>query len=255
MIRRAVIVGSPGSGAPGDRFLPGVQLDLASYESFLRSDNGGAWEASEITVLHKPTRSDVLAALAVARAARPEYSVTIFSGHGWHRNKSSEIFIRADEPPLLAVQDFCVGLGKELSIFDACQGLAPEQRKMAEDHREHVGAGRPPDPYRAACRALYDSQIRFGPDMRAIMWACSVEENALEIGQGGLFTVSVLGHARDWAHSVRSVNQFRATTSMYLDLGDAFAPAKKAVLEATLRRQTPELWDPKSRYGFPFAVA
>ena len=49
MKRRAIIIGNMGiEGSERSRYIEGVQDDLVNFFKFIHSDNGGAWNRSEI---------------------------------------------------------------------------------------------------------------------------------------------------------------------------------------------------------------
>ena len=77
MKRKAILIES--SDVIGERELPGARVDITNWENFLKSDLGGAWQYSEIVILHKPTSIDVQAHL---EAGKDHYCFVAFSGHG-----------------------------------------------------------------------------------------------------------------------------------------------------------------------------
>lgn len=52
--RKALIIGSP------DKKIPGVNIDTANMNSFLKSAIGGAWKESEIINLTNPSKNIVI---------------------------------------------------------------------------------------------------------------------------------------------------------------------------------------------------
>jgi len=77
MKRKAILIES--SNVPGENDLPGARIDIENWVTFLKSDLGGAWSGSEITVLRKPFSKEVKEALDAASDA---YCFVAFSGHG-----------------------------------------------------------------------------------------------------------------------------------------------------------------------------
>jgi hypothetical protein len=249
MIRRkAIIVGAPREVGGGAAILAGVSKDVHLYRNFLLSEHGGAWNSGEIRILDEPSKKDLLQELASAGAAA-DYTVTIFSGHGGHIDKNSEIFINQWES-IRSIQDFRTGAAKELAICDTCRTIEG-LRKLAEDK---AGLGRAPDPYRDSCRSAFDQAVIQAPASRDIMWACSVGETASDTGDGGLFSKSLIDHALQWA---RGAKQAQLTTRQILNVPNAFAYAKTEVQRHDVpgHTQTPEIATQRGLHYLPFAVA
>lgn len=77
MKRKAILIES--SNVVGENDLPGARVDIENWVTFLRSDLGGAWSGTEITILRKPFSKEVKEALD---AASDGYCFVAFSGHG-----------------------------------------------------------------------------------------------------------------------------------------------------------------------------
>lgn len=78
MKRCAILIQAPLSGA---NYLKGVAVDIACWRKHLKTLSGGAWLDEEIVLLKNPTKSSLLNALTLAKFA--DYSIVIFSGHGF----------------------------------------------------------------------------------------------------------------------------------------------------------------------------
>src|SRR5579863_3094297 len=91
MIRKALLIGCPGDKLDEDN-LPGVNVDLNKFYSFLRSYTGGAWEHEEITLLWNPTEKKVLNEVKVNNNV--DYSITYFSGHGGYTNEQTYLHFK-----------------------------------------------------------------------------------------------------------------------------------------------------------------
>ena len=77
MKRKAILIES--SNVSGYSDLPGARVDVQNWINFLKSDLGGAWEASEIVPMSKPASTDVEKELKVDSDC---YCFVAFSGHG-----------------------------------------------------------------------------------------------------------------------------------------------------------------------------
>jgi hypothetical protein len=81
MNRRALIIANPGErGREG--YCDGVNKDVDNYQAFLTSPVGGLWREHEIVVLRQPSRAMTM--IEVGRQKGVDYSLTVFSGHGYH---------------------------------------------------------------------------------------------------------------------------------------------------------------------------
>jgi caspase domain-containing protein len=251
--RKAIIVGAPREFGGGTTTLAGVPKDVQRYRDFLLSNHGGAWASDEIVVLYEPSRVALLKELALA-GSTAHYTLTIFSGHGGHSDKYSELCINQWES-IRSIEDFHTGASRQLTICDTCRAIEP-MRKLAEDKKGTATFGAVPDVYRSQCRMKFDEAIGATPAFREIMWACSVGETAADTDDGGLFSTSLISHALQWARETKQTHLYDANREC-LDVPNAFAWAKAEVERYNLpgSTQTPELRTHRGGYKLPFAVA
>lgn len=78
MKRYAILIQAPLNGAD---YLKGVAVDIACWRKHLKTLFGGAWLDEEIILLKNPSKSVLSNALTMAKFA--DYSIVIFSGHGF----------------------------------------------------------------------------------------------------------------------------------------------------------------------------
>ena len=245
MKRKALIIGNPGeTGA--QNYCQGVNRDLDNYPAFLKQPLGGAWEASEITVLLRPTVSQVRTALADVKAA--EYGVVIFAGHAYadvRRNTILELR-RSEEMNSLELR---AGAPKQTLILDCCRKLAQEQvlKRLVEAMEKKAAVLN-----RADCRKYYDIQIDRCPTGIAVMWGCAVGETAGDdASNGGYYSTGLLEGASEWARSSNTDPQKNVERWSVVQAHDA---AATYVRQRSGGRQTPVLEKPRSDPYFPFAI-
>ena len=75
MKRRALLIGNSNG-------LAGVKLDIANYFKFLKSDFGGRWIDSEISIRMNPFKKDLLTSIQDLKSEKPDFAFVVFSGHG-----------------------------------------------------------------------------------------------------------------------------------------------------------------------------
>src|SRR6185503_7563070 len=120
MIRKALIIGSPGNRGTDD-YLPGVVSDLTNYRAFLQSPEGGAWDDGEIKTLLEPKRDDL--ALGILLIQRANFGMIIFSGHGRHSSVENTTILRISDGLEYKERDL-IGLAKkEILILDCCRKM------------------------------------------------------------------------------------------------------------------------------------
>jgi hypothetical protein len=247
MRRAAVIVGSPGHPIHAAPLLVGIQADVTSYEQFFLSDHGGAWERSEIYQFWHPRRDNLVAFLD---SLDVDYSITVFCGHGWRQEKAPVILVAPDEP--IWVRRFHTPAPRQLTIIDACQVDERSDYVLEKAAgRVALGTGQAPDPYRASCRAVYDSVVAGVGEQRTVMYGCNIGQTAGENPSGGYFSQSLVRLADEWGHANQA---WGSTVTKTLDVRQVFSIAAKEVMRDHFP-QSPQLESGRSSGAFPFAVA
>jgi hypothetical protein len=236
--RKAIVVGSPGSG---ESQLQGVQADVNGYAAFLGSDAGGAWDPGEITVLVNPPRMVLESALA----AVVDYSATIFAGHGECRSGVDGIWINDKE--FFPVHAFATRARRQVTIVDSCRAVTVERFDQMESLRKMSDSTR--SGYRATCRSLFDRDLSRAEEGRSIMWSCSLGQAAGESAKGGYFSQELLNSSKLWAAS-----RSRSPASSVLSIPEAFSLANELV-KAKYYPQEPSLENGRRLRSFPFSVA
>lgn len=159
MKRRAILIFN--DGGPSN-YLPGVKVDKANYLKFLKSDEGGAWENSEIKVYDNDCNKELLIAYinAFRLTEKTEYWLIIFSGHGY-TNDNGETMLELSPGRECSVNEIkkATEYSRRLLIADSCRVVIrtitdslKRERKLFSDFSAGIS-------YRARCRALYEAQL------------------------------------------------------------------------------------------------
>jgi hypothetical protein len=247
--RAAVIIGSPGHAIEAPPLLVGVQADITSYGRFFLSDEGGAWEPTEVHQAFHPSVQELRRFLA---SLHVQYSITVFCGHGFRSDGKAAIQINPREA--MWVADFRTQAQRQLTIIDACQ-MEEQPERLTEDsfgHEVGAGLGRPPDLYRPTCRALYDASIESVGAQRTIMYGCNIGQTAGENPEGGYFSQTLLGICVDWAARQRAESP--VLPSYVKTVRDVFNATASTVTQNYYPQQ-PMLESGRSPQAFPFLVA
>jgi hypothetical protein len=244
--RRALIIGNPGeTGA--QNYCEGVNHDLRNYSAFLVQPLGGAWETSEISVLLRPTVSQVKNALGEVKSG--DYAIVIFAGHGHYSEARRSTILELRRGKEIDSMELRTGPSKQTLVLDCCRKIAQEQvqKRLVEamDRKALVLN-------RGDCRKYYDIQIERCPTGIAVMWGCSVGETAGDDPQnGGYYSSGLLECAIDWAKN-SSVNP--STSVARLSIVESHDTAVASVRQRTGGRQNPSMEKPRSEPYFPFAI-
>lgn len=249
MIRRALIIGVP--NAVGEDPLPGAEIDIATWENFLLTDNAGAWEPSEITTLRNPTRQQVVSAITTLRST--DYSLITFSGHGCHllpsKGAGFDSLVLGDGSTISEV-DLNPGNGKTMLIFDACRHVVPVPGALVKKAFDAAAFAERSESYRLKCRLIFDVNIRAATSGTCTLRACSLNESADEDAQnGGFFTFALSDTAVSWARQ-----RLASRTPGLLTVKDSFDLATAWVVRRD-PNQHPIAQLGRRTVHFPFSVA
>lgn len=243
--RRAILIGCAGDPYDDDH-LPGVRVDLRAYRRLLLSDEGGAWDDSEIVMLNNPKWGR--AAVDLLGGEAYDYTLVSFAGHGGfdpYRNVTQVLFADGQAVDLGMLR---TGSARELIITDSCRTLPeglPERRIKVGAHFGYEPNGR----RRMSCRMAYDAAILRAETGTSFMLACSVGEGADETADGGgEFTQSLVGACEAWAGRADP----NRPAAQILDVLEGFRRARE-ILVMNRVRQTPVLRGRRQRH-FPLAV-
>jgi hypothetical protein len=239
MIRKAVIIASPlKRGQPG--FLPGVEMDVYNYKSFLTSPVGGSWLPSEIQVLWNPTKIKIAQVMADTLAT---YVFTAYSGHGGTDKKTGKDFLRINDKEAVWVNHLTAQSIRQLAIIDACSAFV--------DSGISGFAGPEPIEFNSSltptqARKIFDHQISSTPHGWTVVYSSSPGQSSIDAPEGGLFSQSLLRSAGLWGdkfepHSILPIPAAYKHSFNYL----------KKVFKAV---QTPRIKHSVANLKLPFAV-
>ncbi len=242
MSRRAVIFGYPGE-PDQQNYCPGVELDIENYHQFLLSPNGGWWNEEEIEVLGiGPSLTSVRT--AVEKLKTVDYGFVIFSGHGYYVKSRDTTVLEVRKNVELDAVELNTGSPKQTLLLDCCRVLIREVT-LAEQFAKSAAAASIVNGVR--CRQEYDRRIGSCPKGRVVMYACNIDETAVDTGRGGRYSLSVLSGARDWART-------NSSNPGILSVVEAHALAYREVVRRSGGSQTPQIEKPRSEPYYPFAV-
>ena len=239
MTRRALIVAA--GGINGLAALPGTVLDAQRIRAHLLSDEGGAWEPSEVETFSR------LQLQPAAQQHRYHYDFILFyfAGHGSMGENGTNYLYMSEGPPQ-ALENIVWTAPRQLVILDACRVLDLDEGAVRKADSTFGGLFKGADAgYRARCRRVFDDAVTMAGLGQTVLFGCAPHQTAGEIpGRGGRFTQALVDGADAWTN--------------------ASGPGPR-VLEATAalglaaRRINPTVQNPMASPGrrlhdFPFAV-
>jgi hypothetical protein len=241
MDRRALLIES--SKLKGHDDLPGARTDVVSYARFLKSDFGGAWEDSEITVLSHPRRADLERYKKLAKYY--DYSLVTFSGHGHHvkgkQIDETRLCINNDEE--ISVYDLNSQGSYSLVIADACRKVtyvdAEKQARAFEMALNEAEARLRPN--RARCRDLFYKVLGAAEKGPIYFYSCNLDEAASDVPS---FSSKLVEAGEAWAENKKEG---------VLASNDAFRAAATAITGRNAQ-QNPQSNAGRRSNHFPFAV-
>ena len=195
MRRRALILHYAGDVT---NYLTGVSADIENIKNFLRSNYGGAWEDSEITVTPNNSSVNDLKCYFNESVESTYYYLIFYTGHGSYiEGKGSIYWLNNQEYINDAWLQNCIGKkAAAMLISDSCQvieklqeGGILEQRSFSVETLKSV---------REECRVLYNETLRKLPSGMFVT-ASSVspgEEAAEDSKLGGYYIHSLLQAAK-----------------------------------------------------------
>jgi hypothetical protein len=225
-----------------------VEKDGPLYSSYLQSPLGGAWTASEIGMLKNPSPAQVQAAVRALGLA--DYSMVVFSGHGYYSANKGSTIIELTPGVEIDSLDLSQGTTKRTVILDCCRVVIKEL--VLEQMMRKSLAKADSIPNVEAARFYYDKQISDCPSGLVKLFACSINETAGDDSQlGGVYSHSLVSGAEEWA---KEGGKNTSTSYYILDVSDAHDRAAVRVVRLSGGTQNPTIQKPRSGPYFPFAV-
>jgi hypothetical protein len=179
MKRKAVLIGNT-SG------LQGVKTDIAHFNTFLKSDRGGAWYNHEIETLENVQKSALLKKIDTLRKENFDYVVVLFSGHGGQlRNTVLELNAQGETIEETELRQIAK---RQMNIYDCCRAY-PETalRKAAMEalsttFLESINNA----------RQRYESRIMQAIPQQALLYSCSIGQVSYDTPEGGVYLCNLL---------------------------------------------------------------
>lgn len=180
MKRRALLIGNSNG-------LAGVKKDISNYVKFLTSNFGGQWYDSEIIIKMNPTRSDLLNTIQILKAESPDFAFIVFSGHGAYK-KGTLLEINENEECIYETE--LIGISKrQISIYDCCRNVVSIELVELNKAMRSVALYESKNDL----RVRYELRIMQAIEQQISLYACSINESALDSENGGLYTSNLLG--------------------------------------------------------------
>jgi hypothetical protein len=178
MKRKALLIGNSNG-------LPGVKLDISNFTTFLKQYVGGQWYDSEIVIKMNPLKTDLIATISSLKSERNDFMFVVFSGHGAYK-KGTVLEINAREE-IINESDLKFIAPRQISIFDCCRNLVSATEKRLWKRSIEMF-----DSATSNIRAKYDTRIMQAIEQQVSLYACSVNESALDTERGGLYINNLL---------------------------------------------------------------
>lgn len=182
MKRKAILIGNT-SG------LPGVQVDITRFTSFLTSNTGGAWYESEIDVLQNERKSTLLQKIDTLKRQSFDYVVVLFSGHGGQQRQTVlELNSSGETIEETVLRNIAT---RQLNIYDCCRAFPSGMTKRAMDalsasFSESVNPS----------RRRFDDRIMQAIPQQALLYSCSIGQVSYDTSTGGVYLGNLLKAAQ-----------------------------------------------------------
>lgn len=183
MKRRALLIGNSNG-------LGGVKVDIANYVQFLKSDFGGQWFDSEINIKMNPSKIELLRTIQEIKNEKPDYAFVVFSGHGAY-SKGTVLEINAQEESINEI-DLKYISSRQVSIFDCCRNVI----SMPIVEKKSMGGTLNFSDSRTNIRVAYEARILQSIEQQISLYACAINESALDTDEGGMYSKNLLKSAR-----------------------------------------------------------
>lgn len=219
MKRRALLIGNTNG-------LPGVPVDISKYTSFLKSDFGGQWnEENEIITKMNPSKSDLLNTIWTIKNEKPDFAIIVFSGHGAYK-KGTILEINKNEE-FIYESDLSFISTRQISIFDCCRNIIPT---TLNENKALRGVSNFSKSY-SLLRKIYDDRILQAIEQQVSLYACDINESALDTSNGGLYSSNLINCSKPTLE-----NDFKLVGNAHQD---AAALTTNAAWITRLHKQTP----------------
>jgi hypothetical protein len=180
MRKKILIIGN-------DEGLPGVKMDIRSYQAFFKSAVGGNWYDSEIETQLNPVKRDLLSKLSEFKRISLDYLIVYFSGHGGQERETMLELNRNGE--LIAASDLIDIASRQLTIYDCCRCYpeVKQARQLLDEAFAEFSGYNTREKFEKRIMESYPQQIQ--------LYACSVGEYSNDTPNGGVYSQFLLQSA------------------------------------------------------------
>jgi hypothetical protein len=246
MTRGALIIVNPGDPT-AENYCKGVYKDRDHYIAFLKTAFGGLWRPTEIRVLNQPDVSAVRA--EVQRLGFCDYSMVVFSGHGYHSTSDDSTIVELSDDVFLDSNYLKADSPKQTLILDCCR-LPDVPMQLTEELSKSLKPA--VNLNDLACRLYYEERIQKCPEDITVLHACSKGQTAGDDeSTGGYYSYPLLKGAELWAGET-SLKDTENTYYVYSVVRAHEAAAEN--LKKARRRQVPSIEKARSGPYFPLGI-
>ncbi|MDI7211850.1 caspase [Leptospira santarosai] len=222
--------------------LAGVKKDIVKYKDFLSSNNGGAWENSEILISLNEDFNTILQ--KVREISFADFSFVLIAGHGEHRitnnNQRGETHLWISNSDAIPVSYCYPTTTKSLIIIDVCREVV-RVNKVVLDYSESFPFSKSMGISREEYRKRYENSIISNPEGRITLFSCDLNQAAGDNGDGGVFSNNLL-------YSVSNDRQGNV-----ISVDKAFDFAKEKTLKENFP-QSPTIDAGRRKHFYPFGL-
>jgi hypothetical protein len=245
--RRALMISNPGEQG-AQNYCKGVFVDIQNYKNYFTSALGGAWLASEIVTLDRPSGKQVDD--EITKMSAYDYTTILFSGHGYYSQRSMSTILELRKDVEYDEMRLRTAATKRTIILDCCRKVYPETiyeqialRAMAKVAKRA--------PSLEQCRRYFDLAIQRCSNDIIVGHSCSINETSGESETyGGYYASSLLIAAKNW------YEQGTFDPKHYYPYSVVEAHNSAVPLVGRLRggTQNPKIDKSRSEPYFPFAI-
>ena len=232
----ALIIGYPGE--PGEEnFCEGVYTDVETYERYLKSIHGGAWNDdeihSELNISKRELKNWII------YLSNFDYSVIIFAGHGEFNSIQHQTEIQINKYESILENELISQTERQLIILDCCR---IKSRSLVEDSViKSFSIENSTQLDRDIYRAFFNTKLEKSVHDLIKVYSCNIDETARDLGRkGGLFSKLLI----DSAEGKDDLSIFKT-----------FSKAKDLVVKQSIDKQHPQIEKPRSGISFPFYLS
>lgn len=198
MKRKILIVTNPGKKTDIN-YCAGVYRDAENYINFFKEPFGGYWSDSEIKYMDKPSLKSL--DYEFQKACRAEFSIIIFSGHGWYSSQSLSNILQINDDQQIDSNALKAHTKKRIVILDCCREVYNEY--ILENKEQLFSKGLEGVPLLNAqkCKKLYNKAIDESPMQLIVSNAAGINQTAGDDSAiGGVYSSNLISFTRKWSN-------------------------------------------------------